>query len=312
MSMIDVGASTRRTVRIPTASGAEIEAWVYMPDGDGPHPAVVMAHGIGAIKAGGLEPFAERFCREGLAAVAFDYRQWGGSGGQPREELSVPREREDYSIVIGWAAAQPDIDADRVFAWGTSFAGMHIVELAASDARLAGALAQSPLVDGLAAARLAPPLRGLRLFSLAVLDRIGAIFGRPPRYLPGAGAPGELAVGATDDARFGEQLMTPKDGTKWNNRVAARSLLSFSWRRPVRRAGAVRCPLLLVVPEQDTMAPVEPALRVAEKAPRAELYRSHGGHYDVYEGGADHDNVLAVEVAFLRRHARLPADDRQS
>src|SRR4051794_19283279 len=140
MSMDEIDTSNRRTVRIPTASGAEIEAWVYVPDGDGPHPAVVMAHGIGAIKAGGLSPFAERFCREGFVAVAFDYRQWGGSDGQPREELSVSREREDYGIVIGWAAAQPDIDAQRVFAWGTSFAGMHIVELAASDSRLAGAL----------------------------------------------------------------------------------------------------------------------------------------------------------------------------
>ena len=97
--------------------------------------------------------------------------------------------------------------------------------------------------------------------------------------------------------------MTPKDGTEWNNRVAARSLLSFSWRRPVRRAESVRCPLLLVVPEHDTMAPVEPALRVAGRAPQAELYRSRGGHSDVYQGGADFDSVLAAEVEFLRRHA---------
>jgi dipeptidyl aminopeptidase/acylaminoacyl peptidase len=299
----DIATPTRTTVRIPTGSGDEIEAWLYLPEGDGPHPAVVMAHGIGAIKAGGLAPFAERFCREGFAAVAFDYRQWGGSTGEPREELSVPRQREDHSTVIGWTAAHPDIDARRIFAWGTSFAGMYIVELAASDSRLAGAIAQSPLVDGLAAAAMAPPLHGFRLFSLAVLDRLGAIFDRPPRYLPGAGAPGDLAVGATDDALFGEKLMTPKDGTEWSNRVAARSLLSFAWRRPVRRAAAIRCPLLLVVAEHDTMAPVAPALRVAEKAPRAELYRSRGGHYDVYEGGEDHDNVLRVEVEFLRRHA---------
>jgi predicted dienelactone hydrolase len=207
----EIASPTRTTVRIPTASGDEIEAWLYLPEGDGPHPVVVMAHGIGAIKAGGLAPFAERFCREGFAAVAFDYRQWGGSTGQPREELSVPREREDYSIVIGWAAAQPNIDAQRIFAWGTSFAGMHIVELAASDSRLAGALAQSPLVDGLAAAAMVPPIRGLRLFSLAVLDRIGAIFGRPPRYLPGAGAPGDLAVGANEDSLFGEKLNEDHD-----------------------------------------------------------------------------------------------------
>src|SRR5882762_7770111 len=138
----------RTTVRIPTASGDELEAWLYLPERPGPHPAVVMAHGIGAIKAGGLAPFAERFCREGFAAVVFDYRQWGGSAGQPREELSFPRQREDYGTVIGWAAAHAKIDARRVFAWGTSFSGMYIVELAASDFRLAGAIGQSPLVDG--------------------------------------------------------------------------------------------------------------------------------------------------------------------
>jgi pimeloyl-ACP methyl ester carboxylesterase len=303
----NAAALDRATVRIPTASGDDLEAWLYLPGGEGPHPAVVMAHGIGAIKAGGLAPFAERFCREGFAAVAFDYRQWGGSAGQPREELSFPRQREDYGTVIGWAAAQPRIDAHRVFAWGTSFAGMYIVELAASDARLAGAIAQSPLVDGLAAAQMVPPARSLRLLARAVQDRLGSFLGRAPLYLPGAGAPGELAVGSTPDALFGQELMTPKDSTPWHNRVAARSLLSFSWRRPVRRAASIRCPLLLIVAEHDTMAPTSPAIRVAETAPRGELYRSRGGHYDVYQGGESFDDVVRIELEFLHRHAKTPA-----
>ena len=134
----------RTTVRIPTASGDELEAWLYLPEGAGPHPAVVMAHGIGGIKAGGLAPFAERFREEGFVAIAFDYRNFGGSGGKPREVLSVPRQRADYSTVIGWAVEQPYVDPHQIIAWGTSFAGMHIVELAVSDTRLAAAIAQSP------------------------------------------------------------------------------------------------------------------------------------------------------------------------
>src|SRR5258707_5820350 len=172
-------SAKRVTVQIPTSSGDAIEAWVYLPEGDGPYPAVVMAHGIGAIKAGGLAPFAERFRDEGFAAIAFDYRNWGGSAGQPREMLSVPRQREDYGTVIGWAIEQPSIDASRVFAWGTSFAGMHIVELAVSDTRLCGALAQSPLVDGLGASRMASITRELPLVVLAMMDRVGSVFGGP-------------------------------------------------------------------------------------------------------------------------------------
>jgi uncharacterized protein len=144
----NAAAPSRTTVRIPTASGDELEAWLYLPEGNGPHPAVVMAHGIGAIKAGGLAPFAERFREEGFAAIAFDYRNFGGSGGQPREVLSVPRQRADYSTVIGWAIEQPYIDPRQIIAWGTSFAGMHVVELAGSDTRLAAAVAQAPLTDG--------------------------------------------------------------------------------------------------------------------------------------------------------------------
>jgi hypothetical protein len=63
----------------------------------------------------------------------------------------------------------------------------------------------------------------------------------------------------------------------------------------------------MVVAEHDTMAPTRPALRVAAQAPRGELYRSRGGHYDVYAGGLDHDNVVQVELEFLRRHSTVSA-----
>jgi fermentation-respiration switch protein FrsA (DUF1100 family) len=307
MTTSNNSSAKRITVQIPTASGDAIEAWVYLPEGSGPHPAVVMAHGIGAIKAGGLAPFAERFREEGFVAIAFDYRNFGGSGGQPREVLSVPRQRADYSTVIGWAVEQSYIDPGQVIIWGTSFAGMHVIELAASDRRLAGAVAQAPLTDGLAAALMAPPKLGIRLFGLALLDLVGSLFGRQPIYIPGHGGPGDLSIGATPDGLFGEKLMTPKDGTRWNDRVAARSLLSFSWRRPVRRAGSVRIPFLLVVPEADSIAPVPAALEVARRAPRAELFRSSGGHYDVYEGGAGFADVLRTEVDFLHRHTKTAA-----
>lgn len=294
-------SSARSTVRIPTRSGDDLEAWLYLPEGDGPHPVVVMAHGIGAIKAGGLAPFAERFQSAGFASVAFDYRAFGGSEGRPREVLSVRRQREDYRTVIGWAAAQPELDPSRIVVWGTSFAGMHVVELAATDGRLAGAIAQAPLVDAVAAARLVPTGVLLRLLGLALRDGIGALLGMSPVYVPGAGDSGDLAVGSTPDSRFGERLMTPKDGTVWYNRVAARSILSFSWRRPVRHAADITIPLLLVVPERDSMAPIGPALHVADRAPLGELHRVSGGHYDVYEGGASFADTVAAELDFLER-----------
>jgi dienelactone hydrolase len=303
----DTATPPRATVRIPTASSDEIEAWVYRPDGEGPHPAVVMAHGFAAVKAGGLQPFAESFSREGFTAIAFDYRQWGGSSGQPHEEVSVPRQREDYRTVIDWAIADPQIDATQIFIWGTSFSGLHAVEIAATDTRLRGAIAQNPLVDGLAGTRMAEPTRLLRLFAAGVLDRLGSLLGRQPRYVPAGAAAGQFGAVANAAAFAGLDVIRPRDGSEWHNRVAARSLLGIGAHRPVRKAADIRCPILLVVAENDTIAPVGPALRVAERAPKAELFRSRGDHYGVYEGGEDFNRTVTVEIQFLHRHTRVPA-----
>ena len=89
---------SRTTVRIPTPSGFDIEAWFYLPEGQGPFPAVVMGHGLGAVKVGGLASFAERFCREGLAAaVVIDYRHHATLGVLS----SVGRERIDQQWLDG-------------------------------------------------------------------------------------------------------------------------------------------------------------------------------------------------------------------
>lgn len=295
---------TRSQTRIPAPAGETLDAWIYLPDGPGPHPTVVMAHGIGGIKAAGLAPFAERFADAGYLAVVFDYRHWGASSGHPRQLLSITRQRQDYRTVLAWARSHHAADPARVFVWGTSFAGMHIVELAASEDGLAGAIAQVPLVDGPAALTRVNPLRGLRLTLAGASDLLGAATGRPPRYLPISVAPGEFGLIATEDAMRGYHRLLPEEG-EWPNVVTARSVLEFAIRRPVRRARRARCPLLMVVGEHDTMAPTRPALAVATRAPKGELYRSRGGHYDVYAGGIDHENTVQVELDFLRRHSRL-------
>src|ERR1700752_1451183 len=95
-------ATGRRELRIPSGNNDELDAWVYLPARPGPHPVVVMAHGIGGIKAAGLAPFAERFAGGGFAAIVFDYRHWGRSSGQPRQLLSLRRQLEDYRPGLAW------------------------------------------------------------------------------------------------------------------------------------------------------------------------------------------------------------------
>lgn len=181
---------------------------------------------------------------------------------------------------------------------------MHILDIAATDPALAGAIAQCPLVDGLAGLGNVAPPRALRLTAIAAADLLSGVAGKPPKYLPISVAPDSIGVIATNDALTGLRRLTPADGEPWPNRVAARSLLDIAFHRPARTARRIRCPLLMVVAETDTMAPTGPATQVAARAPRGELFRSRGGHYDVYDGGLGHPDVLRAELEFLTRHAR--------
>lgn len=68
-------------------------------DEEGRRPCVVMAHGFSGTVDCGLMPFAQRFAAAGLDALAFDYRYFGASGGEPRQLLSIPSQLEDYAAL---------------------------------------------------------------------------------------------------------------------------------------------------------------------------------------------------------------------
>src|SRR5258708_10558702 len=70
-------SAKRITVQIPTASGDAIEAWVYLPEGSRPHPAVVMAHGIGGLKGGSVGPLADGFRGKVFCPVPVCFRHLG-------------------------------------------------------------------------------------------------------------------------------------------------------------------------------------------------------------------------------------------
>src|SRR5258705_10366688 len=97
-------------------------AWLFLPETAAPGarvPAVAMAHGLGAVKEMYLEPFARRFAAVGIAALVFDYRGFGASGGEPRQRISPRDQMEDYRNALPWPSLQPEIDADRLGVWGT-------------------------------------------------------------------------------------------------------------------------------------------------------------------------------------------------
>jgi dipeptidyl aminopeptidase/acylaminoacyl peptidase len=53
-------------VRVPAEGGIELGVWLFLPKGDGIHPAITMAHGFAGTKEHGLERFAQAFAAAGF------------------------------------------------------------------------------------------------------------------------------------------------------------------------------------------------------------------------------------------------------
>jgi fermentation-respiration switch protein FrsA (DUF1100 family) len=307
-SEVAVRVSVQREKVRFASGGTECAAWHY-PGTNG--ACVIMAGGFAVTKEPGTDLFAKRFSDAGYAVLAFDYRRIGESGGQPRQVLPVAGQLADWQAAVRFAGTLPGVDPARLAIWGFSASGGHVFRVAARSPQLAAAIAQTPNADGLAAARGASrhqqPLAMLRFAVRGILDALGGLAGRPPLLVPLAGPPGTVAVLTTPDALDGNKALNPGNRyPDWQQAVAARSALRLGFYRPGREASRVRCPLLVLVCDQDQSALAGPAVRAARHAPRAELVRLPGGHYAPFLGG--HERAVEAELSFLRRQLLDQAD----
>jgi fermentation-respiration switch protein FrsA (DUF1100 family) len=125
-----------------------VRGTLVLPEGRGPYPIVIMGGGWCYVKEIVLPHYAEALLAAGVAVLMFDYRHLGESEGAPRQHIDPWRQIEDYRNAITFAAALPDIDADRIGIWGISYAGGHVLIAAALDSRVKCAISNIPVVDG--------------------------------------------------------------------------------------------------------------------------------------------------------------------
>jgi dienelactone hydrolase len=294
------------------SGGVELVGYLYHPaNAGGKVSCVVMGHGFSGTQDR-LFDTAKRFAAAGFAALTFDYRSFGESGGEPRQVVNVKGQLEDWRAAIHFVRSIEGVDPERVALWGSSLGGGHVVAVAAEDPRIAAVVAQIPFNGFPRRVEGRSTLDALKLLWAMGVDAARGRLGLSPRYIPMVGAPGEVAVTVTVQAQEHIATLSGETGDSlWRNEVAPRGLFGMMRYRPGEVAHRLAMPVLVSIAEDDRETPEETTRQIAERAPRGEVRRYPGTHFDFYRDPVRRQ-VLADQIDFLHTHLAAPGKRRRS
>jgi pimeloyl-ACP methyl ester carboxylesterase len=278
---------TTQWITYDNAKGLKLEAWLYTPTNPSqtPPPVVVMANGLGLNKDAGLENFARVFAEQGIATLAFDHRNFGGSDGEPRHHIKISEHVSDWEKVLVFLANNATgINNKKIALWGYSIgsgaalsaASTSLVNLKKQNVTISGVILNTPIVDAFA---LVFDYHWRHISTkyftgilLGLKDILYSFFGYH-RYVKLAASPEDTLMSAIHDEDWKDYInlvpSTPHGG--WENKVTAQSLFQLILYRPSLYANSVEAPTLVVLAKKDNYGNPRSIRELATTIPNAKL-----------------------------------------
>lgn len=290
------------------SKGLICSGWLFLPDDLAPGqkaPAIVMAHGFSGTKDVYLSNYAEPFAAAGLVTLVFDYRYLGESEGEPRCQQLPWDNQEDYRNAITWLSQQPEVDADRIGIWGTSYSGTHVIQVAAFDRRVKAVVCQA---NG----------------TLSSLDAFGALLGRealdnllgmllqarvatypdgPTAYIPLVAPPGQPAT-TNDPAMYEFFMKAQAECPSWENRTTMETMEKmFEADLTLARTMVAPTPILVVACTKDPMIPLSLVeQKMATMGEPRKLVTVDCNHHQIYNEDPYLSQAVEAELAWFKQY----------
>jgi uncharacterized protein len=119
------------------SEGSKLIADLYMPEGRTDRlPAVLVTGSWLTVKEQMSAVYGPRMAAAGFAALAFDFRGWGESAGEPRCYESPTKKARDFRSAISFLQALPEIDGSRIAALSVCASSGYAALAASEDPRL--------------------------------------------------------------------------------------------------------------------------------------------------------------------------------
>jgi uncharacterized protein len=267
------------------SEGLNCAGTLYLPEGKGPFPAVLMSHGFGAVRGmRNIPEVAAMLVEAGILAFAIDFRFLGDSEGEPRQQVLPDAQRQDLRNALSYLESREDVDGERLGLWGTSFSGGQSIQVTAFDRRVKALVAQVPATDLYRQIRFSAPPAQRKIIDDAIASEYGRrLRGEPPatmKLADEADAPSVFGVESLAWARHNEA-----EHPTFHNAVTITSLQEAVQTAPGDYIEAVSpTPMLVIMAEPDKTVVVQHTKDAFARAGEPkQLITLQGLHYDAYD-----------------------------
>jgi pimeloyl-ACP methyl ester carboxylesterase len=289
------------------SEGAELRGRHYCHPA-GPKPTVVMTHGTTATITMAVDRYAEAIFAAGFDVLLYDHKNFGLSGGEPRQEINPWIQTRGYRDAVTFLREKhPD---NQIALWGDSFsAGLALVAGALIE-NIAAIVAQIPVCG------VAFPQGLTEDGALTAMKEIfanGDVSGAPEQTM------GPMPVVSSDQLNT-PSLLTPiqafrwfiehggRHGSGWENwatRVIPETPVACN---PYVTAPHLTMPVQMMVGRNDEMVHcnLEVQRAVFERiVGEKEFVEIEGGHFGLlWHHSPQFDEAVTRQIAFLTRVLR--------
>jgi fermentation-respiration switch protein FrsA (DUF1100 family) len=277
---------------------------LYMPAGDGRHPAVVVTGPISNVRSQVPATYASRFADRGYAALAFDHRTWGDSEGSPRQHESTPARVADLRDAVSFLSTTTNIDPRHLAVCGVCLGAVAATQLAAFDPRVR--------VAALIAGSYNDPATLRQRFGPEQYDDLMRQFSKIEQqqfetgevvYWPAADAKGmPAAMPGPEPWEYYGTSRGQRAG--WENRCTALSVKEELTMTALPALRVMTTPLLVVHGTGDQAVPIDDARAAAAAAigPTDLVLVDANNHIDLYDVETLVDAAVDATVAWFDQH----------
>jgi fermentation-respiration switch protein FrsA (DUF1100 family) len=284
--------------------GIRLVGDLHTPSASGRMPGLVLTGPFTGVRDQVSGLYAERLAAAGYVALAFDHRNFGESGGQPRRHEDPQGKLADLRAAVSMLRSRNEVDPERIGTVGICLGGGYALKFAAFDPRVKAFAGVAGGYNSPHAMRSGMGADGYRQ-ALASLTGVAEVHdhGEDVQYLPAVAAEGEAAMAGPEPFVY---YGTRRGASKlWENsvtRTSIRELLTVD--NMIGADFLSPTPGLIVHGVEDAYCSPEGALQAYERMgePKHIVWLDAHQHIDLYDTEPFVTQAVDAITAFLAEH----------